>query len=80
VTNESLSTIVTKRLASSQYIDALNNRYEKKQRSRYINVHAKEKRLEEQMMSDETDRKRDQRLMHTKKDFVERSTQERMRE
>ena len=75
-----MSAIVTKRLASSQYTDALNNKCEKKQRSRDINVHAREKRLEEQMTSGETDRKRSQRLMCTKKDFVERSTQERMRE
>ncbi len=78
--NESSSAIVTKRLASSQYTDALNNRCEKEQRSRDIDVHAREKRLEEQMTPGETGRKRDQRLMRTKKDFVERSTQERMRE
>lgn len=80
VTNEGSGATVTERSASSQYIDALNNRCEKKQRSRDIDVHAREKRLEEQMTSDETGRKRDQRLMRTKKDFVERSTQERMRE
>jgi len=80
VANESSSAIVTKRLASSQYTDALNNRCEKEQRSRDIDVHAREKRLEEQMTPGETGRKRDQRLMRTKKDFVERSTQERMRE
>ncbi len=65
---------MTKRFASSQYTDALNNRCKKKQRSRDIDVHARKKRLEEQMTSDETGRKRDQRLMRTKKDIVERLT------
>ena len=78
--NENSNAIVTKRFTSSQYTDALNNRCKKKQRSRNINVHTREKRFEEQITSDETDRKRDQRLIRTKKDFVKRLTQERMRE
>ena len=78
--NEGSGATVAERPAPPQYTDALNNRCEKKQRSRDIDVHAREKRLEEQMTPGETGRKRGQRLMHTKKDFVERPAQERMRE
>lgn len=44
-------------LALLQYINALNNKCKKKQRSRNINVHARKKQLKEQIISDKTDRK-----------------------
>ena len=80
MTNEGSGAIVAERFTSSQYTDALNNRCGKEQRSRYIDVHARKKRLEGQMTSGGTGGKRSQRLMRTKKDFVERPAQERMRE
>ena len=73
-----MDAIVTKHLVSSQYIGALNNRCEKKQRNKNIDIYAREKQLEKQMTLSETSKKRDQRLMRTKKNFVKRLTQKRM--
>ncbi len=77
--NEGTSATVAEDPAPPQYTGALDNRCEKEQRSRDIDVHAREKRLGGQMTPGETGRKRGQRLVRTKKDFVGWPTQERMR-
>jgi len=80
VANEGSSATVAKRLAPQQYTGALDNKCGKEQRNKYIDVHAREKRLGGQMTPGGTGRKRGQRLVRTKKDFVGRPAQERMRE
>jgi len=80
VANEGSGATVAERPAPPQYTGALDNRCGKERRSRDIDVHAREKRLGGQMTPGGTGRKRGQRLVRTKKDFVGRPAQERMRE
>ena len=71
---------MTKDLISSENADTLYDKFKHEQPCRDIDIHTRKKQGRRQIMLSRENRKHSQCLMRSTKDFVDRSTQEKIEE